>query len=71
MLALTQFWWSEPKMDPRLAEAVMSKLLYKPKYSEIPSQAQRMTVEILEAVYGREPKAEAQPKPRLLRWIST
>ncbi|MCI9868655.1 hypothetical protein RHIZ_22100 [Rhizobium skierniewicense] len=49
----------------------MSKLLYKPKYSEIPSQAQRMTVEILEAVYGREPKAEAQPKPRLLRWIST
>lgn len=57
--ACTRALQTARKMDPRLAEAVMSKLLYKPKYSKIPSQAQRMTVEILEAVCGREPKAEA------------
>ncbi|WP_244597105.1 nucleotidyl transferase AbiEii/AbiGii toxin family protein [Ochrobactrum soli] len=38
------------KMDPRFAEAVMSKLLYRPDYSNIPSVAQQRTIELLEAV---------------------
>jgi hypothetical protein len=38
------------KMNPRLAETVMSKLLYRPNYSEIPSQAQQRTIELLEDV---------------------
>ncbi|MDK4717506.1 nucleotidyl transferase AbiEii/AbiGii toxin family protein [Rhizobium sp. CNPSo 4039] len=45
-------------MDARLAEAVMSKLLYQSKYSRIPSQAQQVTIEILEAVCGYEPTTE-------------
>ncbi|MEF0941893.1 nucleotidyl transferase AbiEii/AbiGii toxin family protein [Rhizobium sp. BR 362] len=45
-------------MDARLAEAVMSKLLYQSKYLRIPSQAQQMTIEILEAVCGHEPTIE-------------
>lgn len=42
------------KMDARLAVEVMSKLLYLPKYSSIPSQAQQITIEILESVCGTE-----------------
>jgi len=42
------------KMDAQLAVAVMSKLLYLPKYSSIPLQAQQITIEILESVCGRE-----------------
>lgn len=47
------------KMDTRLAEAVMSKLLYQPNYSKIPSEAQQKTIEILEAVCAHKPKANA------------
>lgn len=42
------------KMDARLAVEVMSKLLYLPKYSSIPSQAQQITIEILESVCGAD-----------------
>lgn len=45
-------------MDARLAEAVMSKLLYQSEYSRIPSQAHQMTIEILEAVCGYGPTTE-------------
>lgn len=45
-------------MDARLAEAVMSKLLYQSKYFRIPSQAQQMTIEILETICGPEPPTE-------------
>lgn len=38
------------KMDSSLAEAVMSKLLYKPSYSGLPSLAQNQTIKLLEAV---------------------
>lgn len=42
------------RMDARLAVEVMSKLLYLPKYSSIPSQAQQTTIEILESVCGAD-----------------
>ncbi len=38
------------KMDSSLAEAVMSKLLYKPSYPGLPSLAQNQTIKLPEAV---------------------
>lgn len=43
------------KMDTRLAEAVMSKLQYKSRYSNMPSTAQQRTIELLEAVCDLRP----------------
>ena len=42
------------KMDRRFAEAIMTKLLYRPDYSNVPSMAQQQTIELLEAVCDRD-----------------
>lgn len=38
------------QMNPQFAEAIMKKLLYRESFSEIPAEAQAMTVELLETV---------------------
>jgi len=43
------------KMDRPLAEAVMSKLLSRPNYSNVPSTAQEQTIKLLEAVCDQTP----------------
>ncbi len=38
------------RMDPQFAEAVMTNLLYRDRFSDVPRHAQAMTIELLETV---------------------
>ncbi|WP_416066726.1 nucleotidyl transferase AbiEii/AbiGii toxin family protein [Rhizobium sp. ZK1] len=40
------------RMNPQFAETIMTRLLYRESFSEIPPKAQAMTIELLETICG-------------------
>ncbi len=56
------------KMDPQFAEALMGRLLFREKFSHVPSQGRAITIKLLEAVCAYDPastnKVATTPSPK-------
>jgi len=56
------------KMEPRFAETLMGHLVFREKFSHIPSQGRAITIKVLEAVCAYDPavtnKVGTTPSPK-------